>query len=151
MVGRSEPARGASPHDGEQSFDVRVLDQGRVWVERDGTHRPLARMSKAEAVELMAFLLAHRGLFYVLVLRREVTMRLLAVAAAPVAPQTHPNEHERQLADRTRPVGTAVPGRTPLRGLDRRRERLWAGLGRGPDAWLAATPLMRALERAATA
>lgn len=151
MVGRDAPAHGADQTEERAPFDVRVFDQGRVWVERDGTRRALATLTVAEVEELVAFLRAHRDVFYLLVLRREVTFRLLAVAAAAEdGAQSVPDARAPQRVAQRGPARTPAPGPMPLRGRDRRRDRNWAALGRGPDAWLAATPLMRALLRAAS-
>ncbi|NUR14830.1 MAG: hypothetical protein HOQ13_00735 [Dermatophilaceae bacterium] len=151
MVGRDEPAHGAGQSEERAPFDVRVFDQGRVWVERDGTRRALATLTAVELEELVAFLRAHRDVFYLLVLRREVAFRLLAVAAAAEdAAQGAPDARAPHRVAQPGPAGTPVTGPMPLRGRDRRADRNWAALGRGPDAWLAATPLMRALLRAAS-
>src|SRR6476660_8558661 len=111
-------------------FDVRILDQGRMWVDPDGSQCALAGMSLDQLGDVVAFVEGHVDLLYVLVLRREVGLRLAAVAAAG-------------------------SGRGGGGGADRRRRggslRGWSALGRGPEEWLAATVLMRALRRAMAA
>lgn len=112
-------------------FDVRVFDQGRVWVVPDGSERVLSRMSAEELWDVALLLEAHRDYFYVVVLRREVSVRLALVAGGPARVRGDP------VASRERP---AVH-------VQLRREREWDALGRGPQEWLASTTLMRAIRR----
>lgn len=114
-------------------------------------------MTVAQLEDVIGFLNVHRDLFYMLVLRREVSVRLLAVGSDPVGAAWRAGSVE--LAPRRpRAESGTTPASRRVRGTGRRprldhhrhrnRDRVWLALGQGPDAWLAATALMRALEHA---
>ena len=161
----SRGARGApGPGSGACLLDVRVLEQGRVWVEPDGTIRHVRDLSPADAEALQAHLRANEDLLYAVVLRREVTARLLALAVptsddpTPVSgaspARSDPNWAVQAGGgeEAEGPVDAPGVGVPSLAGgwadLSKRgRMRVWADLGRGPRVWLEATPLMRSLQR----
>ncbi|NUR14908.1 hypothetical protein [Terrabacter sp. C0L_2] len=138
-------------------------------------------MTVTELEDVIAFLRTHRDVFYLLVLRREVGLRLLAVGAGQTEqmPRTSSERDDQDRPTATTPVPptasrvaassvAASRGEVPSRAQavefvhasalrrgpgphhgNRRRDHLWSSLGQGPDVWLQATALMRALQRRA--